>query len=74
MPTNAVFVVCPLPSEIMLLLISVVTPPPSLMKIPDAVPGRVVEVAVLALLRPEILFLVMDIDVVGNVYEIPPKL
>jgi hypothetical protein len=55
-PMKIVFVACPVPSEIMLLT-TVTSVVPDRMMIPPTVPGRVVLVAVLALLRSQIRFL-----------------
>src|SRR5262245_31915136 len=51
-PMKAVLLLCPLPSEIMLLLMFVVAALPSRKKMPSAVGGRVVDVPVLRLLSP----------------------
>ena len=57
----------------MLLSMLVLAPAPSLMKMPVAVPGAVTEVAVLALLKLEILFLETVIEVVAPVNTIPAR-
>ena len=57
----------------MLLSMVVFALPPSLMKIPVAVPGAVTETDALALLSPHILFFETVTEVTGVLYTIPAR-